>query len=515
MEAEPKRLIARWLFLRTLGAIYFSAFFSLVFQIRGLIGPEGILPAGAYLQVVARSLGGWERVWYAPTLLWFSSGSGMLSGLCWAGMIASVLLLLNLWPRGMLAICFLCFLSFVSAAQDFSGYQSDGMLLEAGFISLFFAPPGLRPGLAHANPASRASHFLLQWEWFRIYFESGMAKILSGDPEWRNFTAMDEYYQNGPLPTWIGWYMQHLPHWFHAATVYATLAMELGVVWMFLLPRRWRIVCFFIVTPWEIGVILTANYTFLNYLVLSLGVLLLDDRFLERFVPARWTSREAVATSGEASTSDAGPWRRKLVRVWRASALGVSAIMLSWVFYATTAEMLGNYGLPSWPIVALEPFRIANRYGLFAVMTRGRYEIEFQGSDDGENWKPYRFRYKPQQLDQAPRIYAPYQPRFDWNLWFASLGSWRESPIVPNTVIRLLSNNQDVLQLFADNPFPQTPPRQIRTLLWQYWFTSMEEKRRTGMWWRRQLRGRYAPTLEKTAEGEIRVVEWPDVLPRQ
>ena len=515
MEGEPKRVIARWLFLRALGAIYFSAFFSLVFQIRGLIGPQGILPAGSYLQAVAHSLGPWERVWYAPTLLWFSSGSGMLIGLCWAGMIASVLLLLNLWPRGMLGICFLCFLAFVSAAQDFSSYQSDGMLLEAGFISLFFAPPGLRPGLAHANPASRASLFLLQWEWFRIYFESGMAKILSGDPEWRNFTAMDEYYQNGPLPTWIGWYVQHLPHWFHAATVYATLAMELGVVWMFLLPRRWRIVCFFIVTPWEIGVILTANYTFLNYLVLSLGVLLLDDRFLERFVPARWTSGEAVAPTGDRSASDARPWRRKLVRVWSACGMGVSAIMLSWVFYAATAEMLGNYRLPSWPIAALEPFRIANRYGLFAVMTRGRYEIEFQGSDDGENWKPYQFRYKPQALDQAPRIYAPYQPRFDWNLWFASLGSWRESPIVPDTMIRLLSNEKDVLQLFADNPFPQTPPRQIRTLLWQYWFTSMEEKRKTGNWWRRQLLGRYAPTLVKTTDGEIRVLEWADVPPRE
>jgi hypothetical protein len=515
MKGEPQRVIARWLFLRALGAIYFSAFFSLVFQIRGLIGPQGILPAGSYLQAVAHSLGPWERVWYAPTLIWFSSASGMLIGLCWAGMIASVLLLLNLWPRGMLAVCFLCFLSFVSAAQDFSGYQSDGMLLEAGFISLFFAPPGLRPGLAHANPASRASLFLLQWEWFRIYFESGMAKILGGDPEWRNFTAMDEYYQNGPLPTWIGWYVQHLPHWFHAATVYATLALELGVVWMFLLPRRWRIVCFFIVTPWEIGVILTANYTFLNYLVLSLGVLLLDDRFLERFVPGRWTSREAVATNGDRSTSESRPWRRRLVRVWSTSGLGVSAIMLSWVFYAATAEMLGNFHLPSWPIVALEPFRIANRYGLFARMTRGRYEIEFQGSDDGENWKPYAFRYKPQELDQAPRIYAPYQPRFDWNLWFASLDSWRESPIVPNTVIRLLSNEKDVLQLFADNPFPQRPPRKIRTLLWQYWFTSMEEKRMTGNWWRRQLLGRYAPTLEKTTDGEIKVVEWPDVTPRE
>jgi lipase maturation factor len=115
----------------------------------------------------------------------------MLNALCWVGMTASVLLLLNLWPRGMLTPCFVCFLSFIAAAQDFSSYQSDGMLLEAGFISLFFAPPGFRPGLSRNHIASRASHFLLQWEWFRIYFESVMAKILSGDPEWRHFTAMD------------------------------------------------------------------------------------------------------------------------------------------------------------------------------------------------------------------------------------------------------------------------------------------------------------------------------------
>ncbi|HET6176238.1 MAG TPA: lipase maturation factor family protein [Candidatus Sulfotelmatobacter sp.] len=513
-EGEPKRQIACWLFLRFLGGIYFSAFFSLIFQIRGLIGQEGILPAGPYLEAVAHTIGHWRGVWYAPTVLWWSSGSGMLGALCWVGMIASVLLLLNLWPRGTLAICFVCFLSFISAAQEFSSYQSDGMLLEAGFISLFLAPSGLRPGLGLTHPASRASHFLLLWEWFRIYFESGMAKILSGDAQWRNFTAMDEYYQNGPLPTWIGWYLQHLPHWFHAGTVYATLAMELGVVWMFLLPRRWRIVCFFIVTPWEIGVILTANYTFLNYLVLALGVLLLDDRFLQKVALARWANTGTVSTSNNVASHKPKRWE-KVGRIWSAMGLAVSAVLLSWIFYATTALMLASYRLPSLPIVALEPFRIANRYGLFAVMTRGRYEIEFQGSDDGKNWRTYHFRYKPQELNQAPRIYAPYQPRFDWNLWFASLGSWREYPIVPNTIVRLLSNDKDVLQLFADNPFPQAPPREIRTVLWQYWFTSMEEKRKTGMWWKREMLGLYAPTVEKTPNGEIRALEWDDVLPRQ
>jgi hypothetical protein len=287
------RLIPRWIFLRALGLIYFSAFFSMVFQIKGLMGPQGILPAQQYLAAVARALGP-TRFWYAPSLFWISSGSGMLMATMIVGLAASVAAFLNLWPRLSLFICFVCFLSFVTATNVWSNYQSDGMLLEAGFLALFFAPPGVLPGWGAGHSPSRASLFLLQWEWFRIYFESGMVKLLSGDVQWRNFTAMDEYYQNGPLPTWIGWYVEHLPHWFHAASVVGTLVLELGLVFMMFFPRRIRIVCFFIVTPWEAGVILTANYTFLNYLVLSLGFLLLDDKFLRRFVPARFHLPEPV-----------------------------------------------------------------------------------------------------------------------------------------------------------------------------------------------------------------------------
>jgi hypothetical protein len=515
------RLIPRWLFLRALGLIYFSAFYSLVFQIRGLIGPDGILPTGGYLQAVARSSMAHARYWYVPSLLWISSGSHMLMTICWAGMIASILLVVNVWPRLTLLICFLCFLSFVSAAQDFSSYQSDGMLLEAGFICLFFAPPGLLPGLASRHWPSRASLFLLQWEWLRIYFESGIAKLASGEPQWRNFTAMDEYYQNGPLPTWIGWYTQHLPHWFHATTVGATLAMELGLIWMILLPRRFRIVLFFIVTCWEAGVISTANYCFLNYLVLSLGILLVDDRFLSRFAPRKWKEELPVLKAATeapeappASPQQAGIVHAFLRPQFNALKLAVAAVMLTWVFYVTSVELLWmlapHFPLPTTPVVMLEPFRIANQYGLFAVMTRGRYEIEFQGSIDGQNWTPYPFRYKPQKLSEAPGIYAPYQPRFDWNLWFASLGTWRNNTIVPNTEVRLLTNDKDVLGLFAGNPFPKSPPKQIRAVLWQYWFTTMAEKRQTGNWWRREYLGLYAPTLELQPDGKLGVLAMPE-----
>jgi hypothetical protein len=511
---SANHFIARWLFLRALGLIYFSAYFALLFQVRGLIGSQGILPAVDYLQAV-RSLGA-LRFWYAPTILWSSSSDHWLVGLCWTGLIASVVLVANIWPRVMLLVCFVCFLSFVSAAQDFSGYQSDGMLLEAGFLSLFLAPSGIFPGLGIRQRPARAAMFLLLWEWFRIYFESGVVKLESGDPTWRNLTAMYEYYQNGPLPTWIGWYLQHMPHWFHIATAAATLMMELVLVWMAFLSRPWKIACFFIVTAWQIGVIASANYTFLNYLVLALAVLLLDDAFLQRFLPRRWRTgfnRDAPYASGaleEPISAEEGKTQVKS-HLWAAVRSATLAVVLTWIFYATTVPLVQMFWrgvpLPTKPVATLEPFRIANQYGLFAVMTPHRYEIEFQGSNDGENWIAYPFRYKPQELKDRPRIYAPYQPRFDWNLWFASLGSWQQNLMVPRTEELLLENDRDVLGLFSGNPFPDAPPRLVRAVLWQYWISTLEQKRTEGVWWQRQFLGAYAPTLIKLPNGRFGVVD--------
>jgi hypothetical protein len=185
----------------------------------------------------------------------------------------------------------------------------------------------------------------------------------------------------------------------------------------------------------------------------------------------------------------------------------VVAFYLGWVFYATTALLFAMVPhmprLPLGPARALEQFRVANSYGLFANMTHERYEIEFQGSNDGQTWTAYPFRYKPQEVDKAPGIYAPYQPRFEWNLWFASLENWRSNEWVVNVEARLLQNDRDVLELFRRNPFPGAPPQKVRALIWQYWFTDRATKRKTGAWWRRELLGLYAPALERTAEGKI------------
>jgi hypothetical protein len=291
------------------------------------------------------------------------------------------------------------------------------------------------------------------------------------------------------------------------------------IVWMLFLPRRFRIACFFIVTPFEISIIATANYTFLNYLVLLLGVLLLDDRFLEWILPVRlrhWIRGKGSLGSAGADGAAAGvpnrfsgraEWRERFTPLRRAFA----GLCLGLVFYSTTALLLWMFmpGLPLWegPVQALEPFRIANSYGLFARMTHERYEIEFQGTLDGKTWVAYPFRYKPQAINEAPGIYAPYQPRFEWNLWFASLGPWQQSRFVVWTEERLLKNEPDVLALFANNPFASAPPREVRAVKYQYWFTDMRTKRETGNWWRREELEQYAPALEREADGKIVVLD--------
>ncbi len=251
-------------------------------------------------------------------------------------------------------------------------------------------------------------------------------KLAKRGPQWRNFTAMDEYYQNGPLPTWIGWYVQHLPHGVHAFATGAMLVLELGLVFLMFLPRPLRILCFFIVTAWQIPVILTANYTFLNYLVLLLGVLLLDDRFFERILPESW--RHKLSSSAESRLGrDAAGGRccceGSHYKPRAAFKLAISSVMLLWIYDhgADGVDVVPSYSLADLAGGGARVVSHRNRYGLFAVMTRGRYEIEFQGSDDGEHWRTYPFLYKPQNPEERPRIYAPYQPRFDWN--FGSLPS--------------------------------------------------------------------------------------------
>jgi hypothetical protein len=317
--------------------------------------------------------------------------------------------------------------------------------------------------------------WLLRWLWFAIYFESGLVKILSGDVQWRHLTAMDHYYENNPLPTWLGWYEQQLPHVIQAGVALLTLVVELFAPWVVFAPRRVRRIAAIFLTLFQIGIITTANYCFLNYLVLALGVFLVD-----------WPVPETAASEPR--------------RVgW------VSVVVLGLTLYVSIVEFFVRAVPPAlaFPARILEPFRVANAYGLFAVMTTAEYEIEFQGSRDDTTWVAYPFRYKPQDPTAPPGIYAPYQPRFEWNLWFASLGPWTESPWVVTTQARLLTAEPSVLALFARNPFATAPPTAVRSVIWRYWFTDFATRRHTRRWWNREFLGVYAGTVRRASDSTL------------
>jgi hypothetical protein len=134
-------------------------------------------------------------------------------------------------------------------------------------------------------------------------------------------------------------------------------------------------------------------------------------------------------------------------------------------------------------------------------MTTSRPEIVIEGSADGKAWRPYAFRFKPDDPRRTPGFVAPHQPRLDWQLWFAALGSYRENTWVMAVLERLLEGDRDVLRLFGGNPFTAAPPRAVRALLYDYHFTTPDERRATGAWWKRELRGLYAPALERDDSG--------------
>jgi lipase maturation factor 1 len=494
-----------------MGILFASAFYSLLFQIHGLIGERGILPARSYLDAIARAVPGAAHYWIAPTLLWASSGDRALTVVVSVGLLAALLLTLNVWPRLTVTVCTIAFLSCIAALQDFASYQSDGMLLQAGVASALLAPHGVRPGLGASSPPSRASIWLLRWEWFAIYFESGLVKLMSGDVQWRTLTAMDHYYEDSPLPAWPGWYVQQLPHAFHAGAVLLTFALELFGAWVIFAPRRARLLVAVGVTGFQASIIATANYAFLNYLVLALGVWLVDDHAL----------RAAGRTVGRALPQVARHWAGRITSLvpvsWRRStellaAVGesvragwLSVVVLVVTMYVGVVDFV-PYAVPPMlrtPARALAPLRVANAYGLYAVMTTAEYEIEFQGRRDDTTWVAYPFRYKPQDPAAAPGLYGLYQPRFDWNLWFASLGPWNDNPWVVTTQVQLLTNDPSVLRLFAGNPFANSPPTAVRTMLWRYWFTDFATRRRTGRWWNRELVGAYSGTVSRAPDGSL------------
>jgi hypothetical protein len=372
----------------------------------------------------------------------------------------------------------LCYLSVSCSGQLFLEFQWDLLLLETGLLAVFLVSP--RRVLLRSGEAPRPlARFLLVWLLFRLILSSGIVKLTSGDPTWRNLTALRYHYWTQPLPTWTAWYVHWQP-WLATVSCVVMFAVELGAPLLYFAPARLRRIGAAATIALQLAIAATGNYAFFNLLTVSLAVLLLDDAAF----PRRWSAaaRRAPADRG---------WPRAILVPVAVLTLAASAVP----FLAS----LGAVSAIPAPLVAVyrlaAPLRSTNGYGLFAVMTTSRPEIVIEASADGETWKPYAFRDKPDDPTKRPGFVAPHQPRLDWQLWFAALGSYRENEWVMALLERLLEADPDVLRLFAASPFGAAPPRAVRALLYDYRFTTPEERTRTGAWWTRELRGLYAPAV--------------------
>lgn len=487
---RPRFGISRWVFLRLLGAVYFFAFASLWVQIEGLIGSNGILPVAPFLDAV-RAFAGPDRYWRLPTLCWLNSSDAFLHTLCGAGTLLSALLILGAAPAPCLILLWCLYLSLTSVCREFLGFQWDALLLEAGFLAIFFAPLAMRSRLSNDPAPSPAVLWLLRWLLFRLMFSSGAAKLASGDPTWRNLTALRYHYETQPLPTWIGWYAHQSPEWFQRASVAVMFFLELVVPFFIFAPRRVRLVACGALISFQLVIAATGNYAFFNFLAIVLCVPLVDDLAW----PKRWRERiELLRKDSGAKLS----WRWP---GWVLAPLGVIVMLVTTMLVFDTLRFK-----VSWPDSIAEvyrfcaPFRVMNHYGLFAVMTTSRPEIIVEGSDDGLAWLPYEFKWKPGDLKRAPAFVAPHQPRLDWQMWFAALGYYEEHPFFMQFLNQLLRGSPQVLALLQHNPFPEAPPRYVRALVYDYHFSDRDARRSRGVWWRREFKGSYCPVVSLSHE---------------
>ncbi len=488
-HSRPSWHVARWLFLRALGATFLIAFLSLWVQIDGLFGSDGIAPIAEYLSFVHERLGG-EAYARVPSLLWLASGDFALHALCCAGVLLSLALLFDVAPAVACFALWLLYLSVTAAGNPFLSFQWDVLLIEAGFLGILVAPWRILPRPSRDRAPPGMALFLVRWLLFRLMVLSGLVKLLSEDADgvstWRELTAMQFHYWTQPLPGPLSRLAHKLPNWIHSAEVVAMLAVELAIPLLVFGPRLLQRIAFVPLVGLQVLIGATGNYGFFNLLTAALCLTLLDDAAWRRLAPKRLRDLGPFAADPE----------RRLLTAQRVVLLPVGLVIALLGTLEGWQRVRGWDRTPDWINATLEhtsPFRTVNSYGLFAVMTTTRPEIVVEGSADGREWKAYGFRWKPGPLDRRPGVVQPHVPRLDWQMWFAALGSYRSprNAWFLDFLQRLLEGSPAVLGLLEENPFPDAPPKYVRATVYDYEFAPAGE----GLWWERDRLHAYCPVL--------------------
>jgi len=469
----PDYMLARLVLQRGLGLVYLIAFLVALEQFRPLLGERGLLPVPRFLEHASFR--------ESPSLFHLGYSDRLLAAISLTGIVLSLVVVIGLpdrWPVPLTIAVWLVlwalYLSIVNVGQIFYGFGWETLLLEAGFLAAFLGP-------ARA-PVPTLVVWLFRWLLFRLEFGAGLIK-LRGDPCWRDLTCLYYHHETQPMPNPLSWYFHHLPKPLHRIEVLGSHFAQLAVPILLFFPQPIAAVAGLVMAVTQFWLVLSGNFSWLNFTTIVLAASALDDRLLGRILPVAHAAGVPVV------------WFDGLVMV-----LAALVIALSW---RPARNLVSRSQMMN---ASFDSLRLVNTYGAFGSITRERYEIVVEGTSEeritpNTVWLEYEFRGKPTDLRRRPPQWAPYHLRLDWMMWFAALSpsyaySWFD-PLVK----KLLQNDAAILRLLRRNPFPDAPPQAVRATLYKYRFTTPRERRESRAWWTRTRVGEFLqPT---TREGSM------------
>jgi len=467
-------ILIRLLVQRGMAAIYLIAFLVVLRQFKPLLGEHGLLPVPEYLRGV--------RFANAPGLFAWKYSDRLLDAVGWTGTILAACALLGFTERGPIwvsiaawLVLWFLYLSVVNAGNRFYGFGWESMLIEAGFFTAFLGPRWLAPSVLPV--------LILRWMLFRTEMGAGLIK-LRHDQCWRDLTCMYYHYETQPLPNPLSWYFHHLPrpvHRFSAA--FSHFVQVVAPVGLFA-PQPVSAICGAFCILQQLILIVSGNYSWLNWLTVVLGFTALSDQSLG------WQAAGALAPQ---------PLWFEVLLWGVALATLLMSIQPARNLISPHQAMNRSYN----------PWHLVNSYGAFGSVSKERYELVIQGTGDAvvtpaTEWREYEFRAKPGDPMRRPPQIAPWHLRLDWLVWFIPFGI-RVTPRGIRAsqyevwflrfIQRLLTNDRAILRLMGSNPFVGTAPARIRAVLFLYRYTTPEEKRASGAWWHRREIGVYLPPV--------------------
>ena len=471
------------IFQRALAAVYLIAFISSLNQFPVLLGEKGFLPVSDFLRRVP-----FED---APSLFYLGYSDRFFVSVAWIGIIFSALLFLGLFERvpwgiltGVWIVLWCLYLSIVNVGQTFYAFGWESMLLEAGFFAAFLGPVTLQPSLVPV--------IALRWMLFRLILGAGLIK-LRNDPCWRDLTCLVYHYETQPIPNYFSWFFHHLPRFSLMAGVFFNHVVEVVAPFGLLGPQWIAAIAGLLILAHQVVLIVGGNYAWLNMLTMVLGITAFSDAVIGGFLPSPGILMQAVQLRSEFHT--AFLWILALVTV---------VLSIGPVLNLCSRDPRMNY--------SYNPVHLVNDYGVFGTITKERYEIIVEGTEDSSltprtQWRAYEFKGKPGDVHRIPPQIAPYHLRLDWLMWFLpfSVKVTEEGILMAGYELwflrfmeKLLEGDPKTLRLLRGDPFSGRPPHYVRARYYLYQFTDWKELKTSGAWWKRKLIDEYLPPVTQS-----------------